>query len=62
MQVLDYPEMQADIARVDAKLGNPNFVAGAPEDVVEEEKENREKAQMRKAKLAETLQRLEGAE
>jgi hypothetical protein len=30
--------------------------------VVEEEKENREEAQMRKAKLAEALQRLEGAE
>jgi valyl-tRNA synthetase len=52
----------ADIARVDAKLGNPNFVARAPEDVVEEEKEKREEAQMRKAKIAEALQRLEGAE
>jgi valyl-tRNA synthetase len=52
----------ADIARVDAKLGNPNFVARAPEEVVEEEKEKREEAQMRKAKLAEALQRLEGAE
>ena len=34
-------EMQkadADIARVDAKLGNPNFMARAPEEVVEEEK------------------------
>jgi valyl-tRNA synthetase len=52
----------ADIARVDAKLGNPNFVARAPEEIVEEEKEKREEAQMRKAKLAEALQRLEGAE
>ena len=52
----------ADIARVDAKLGNPNFIARAPEEVVEEEKEKREEAQLRKAKLAEALQRLEGAE
>jgi valyl-tRNA synthetase len=52
----------ADITRVDAKLGNPNFVARAPEEVVEEEKEKREEAQLRKAKLAEALQRLEGAE
>jgi valyl-tRNA synthetase len=51
----------ADIARVDAKLGNPNFVARAPEDVVEEEKEKREEAAARKVKIAEALQRLEGA-
>jgi valyl-tRNA synthetase len=51
----------ADIARVEAKLGNPNFVARAPEEVVEEEKEKREKAQMRKAKIAEALERLVGA-
>ena len=51
----------ADIARVEAKLGNPNFVARAPEEVVEEEKEKREEAQMRKVKIAEALQRLEGA-
>jgi len=51
----------ADIARVEAKLGNPNFVARAPEDVVEEEKEKRDEAQLRKAKIAEALQRLEGA-
>jgi valyl-tRNA synthetase len=48
----------ADIARVDAKLNNPNFVARAPEEVVEEEKEKREEAQARKAKIAEALQRL----
>jgi valyl-tRNA synthetase len=51
----------ADIARVDAKLGNPNFVARAPEEVVEEEKGRREEAQLRKAKIAEALQRLQGA-
>jgi valyl-tRNA synthetase len=48
----------ADIARVDAKLNNPNFVARAPEEVVEEEKEKREEALARKAKIAEALQRL----
>ncbi len=51
----------ADIARVDAKLGNANFVARAPEEVVEEEKEKREEAQKRKAKIAEALERLKGA-
>jgi valyl-tRNA synthetase len=51
----------ADIARVDAKLGNANFVARAPEEVVEEEKEKREEAEMRKAKIAEAMERLKGA-
>jgi valyl-tRNA synthetase len=57
-------EMQkadADIARVDAKLGNANFVARAPEDVVEEEKEKREEAIGRKTKIAEALERLKSA-
>jgi valyl-tRNA synthetase len=57
-------EMQkadADIARVDAKLGNANFVARAPEEVVEEEKEKREEALARKTKIAEALERLKGA-
>src|SRR5206468_1847705 len=34
----------ADIKRVDAKLGNEKFVANAPEEIVEEEKEKREAA------------------
>jgi valyl-tRNA synthetase len=58
-------EMQkadADIARVDAKLNNPNFMARAPEEVVEEEKEKREEAVARKAKIAEALERIKGAE
>ncbi len=57
-------EMQkadADIARVDAKLGNAKFVERAPEEVVEEEKEKREEALARKAKIAEALERLKGA-
>ena len=51
----------ADIARVDAKLGNANFVARAPEEVVEEEKEKRAEAVGRKGKIAEALERLKGA-
>ena len=57
-------EMQkadADITRVDAKLNNPNFMARAPEEVVEEEKEKREEAVARKAKIVEALERLKGA-
>jgi len=58
-------EMQkadADIARSDNKLNNPNFVARAAEEVVEEEKAKREEAVDRKAKIAEALERLKGAE
>ncbi len=51
---------EADISRVDAKLGNANFVARAPEEVVEEEKEKREEAQARKQKIVEALERLKG--
>ena len=40
----------ADIKRVDAKLANEKFVANAPEEIVEEEKEKREAAVARKAK------------
>jgi valyl-tRNA synthetase len=49
---------EADIKRVDAKLGNEKFVANAPEEIVEEEKEKREAAVARKDKIAEALQRL----
>ena len=51
----------ADIKRVDAKLGNEKFVANAPEEIVEEEKEKREAAVARKAKLQEALERLKMA-
>jgi valyl-tRNA synthetase len=49
----------ADIKRVDAKLGNEKFVANAPEEIVEEEKEKREAAVARKAKIMEALERLQ---
>jgi len=52
----------ADFARVDAKLNNPNFVARAPEEVVQEEKEKREEVLARKAKILEALERLRASE
>jgi valyl-tRNA synthetase len=51
----------ADIKRVDAKLTNEKFVANAPEEIVEEEKEKREAAVARKTKILEALERLENA-
>jgi valyl-tRNA synthetase len=48
----------ADIARVDQKLGNADFLKRAPEEVVEGEREKREQAVARKAKIAEALERL----
>ena len=52
----------ADIKRVDSKLANEKFVANAPEEIVEEEKEKREAAIARKAKFVEALERLKAAE
>jgi valyl-tRNA synthetase len=52
---------EADIKRVDAKLANEKFVANAPEEIVEEEKEKRATAAARKAKILEALERLKNA-
>src|SRR6202040_1304721 len=52
---------EADIKRVDAKLSNEKFVANAPEEIVEEEKEKRDAAVARKAKILEALERLKNA-
>jgi valyl-tRNA synthetase len=51
----------ADIQRVDAKLGNEKFVANAPEEVIDEQREKREEAEARKAKILEALERLKNA-
>jgi valyl-tRNA synthetase len=52
----------ADIKRVDAKLGNADFVARAPEEVIDEQREKREEAEARRAKLLEALDRLKDVE
>src|SRR5215212_10200623 len=51
----------ADIKRVDAKLANEKFVANAPEEIIEGEKEKRQEAEDRRAKILEALERLKGA-
>ncbi|WP_375782985.1 valine--tRNA ligase [Bradyrhizobium sp. Pha-3] len=51
----------ADIKRVDAKLSNEKFVANAPEELVEEEKEKRTAAQERRAKILEAIELLKKA-
>jgi valyl-tRNA synthetase len=53
--------VDADIARIDAKLSNADFIRRAPEEVVEGEREKREEAEVRRAKILEALERLKGA-
>jgi valyl-tRNA synthetase len=53
-------KVDADIRRIDAKLGNPDFLARAPDEVVEGEREKREEAEGRRARIAEAVERLEG--
>jgi valyl-tRNA synthetase len=50
-----------DISRIDKKLDNADFMARAPEEVVEEQREKREEAEGRQAKVREALERLKGA-
>jgi len=52
-------KLDGDIKKVDAKLGNADFLARAPEEVVDEQKERREEALVRKAKISEALTRLQ---
>ena len=51
-------KLDADVGKIDAKLGNADFIKRAPEEVVEEQRERREEALARKAKMEEALNRL----
>jgi valyl-tRNA synthetase len=51
----------ADIDRIDNKLGNADFIARAPEEVVEEQRDRRAEAEDRATKVRAALERLKGA-
>jgi valyl-tRNA synthetase len=53
--------LAGEIAKIDAKLGNESFVAKAPPEVVEEQRERREEAVAARAKLSDALARLAAA-
>jgi len=54
-------KVEADIKRLDTKLGNADFLARAPEELVESEREKRDEADARRGKIVEALERLKGA-
>jgi valyl-tRNA synthetase len=51
-------KLDQDIAAVERKLGNPDFMARAPEEIVEENRERKAAAEARKLKIKEALERL----
>jgi valyl-tRNA synthetase len=54
-------KLDVEVGKIDAKLGNADFIRRAPEEVVEEQRERREEALTRKAKMEEALGRLKDA-
>ncbi|MGO4526589.1 valine--tRNA ligase [Microvirga sp. 2MCAF35] len=54
-------KLDAEVTKIDAKLGNADFIKRAPEEVVEEQRERRDEAMARKAKMEEALGRLKDA-
>jgi valyl-tRNA synthetase len=54
----DLQRAESEIARFDAKLGNADFVARAPEDVIDEQKEKRAEAAALALRLHEAVSRL----
>jgi valyl-tRNA synthetase len=52
---------ESEIGKIEKKLGNPGFLAKAPEDVVEENRERMGEYAAQKQKLAEALARLADA-
>ncbi len=53
-------KLDGEIGKIDAKLGNADFLARAPEEVVEEQRERRDAAIARREKVRDALTRLQG--
>jgi valyl-tRNA synthetase len=53
-------KLEGEIGKMDAKLGNAEFVAKAPEEVVEELRERREDAAASAQKLSHALSQIKG--
>ncbi|QRG05818.1 valine--tRNA ligase [Xanthobacter dioxanivorans] len=53
-------KLDQEVARIDAKLGNESFVARAPEEVVEAEREKRDEYLLRKEKVRAAIAQLSG--
>jgi valyl-tRNA synthetase len=53
--------LEADITKIEAKLGNADFLRRAPEEVVEEQRERRDEAEARLRKIGEAIARLRAA-
>ncbi|BCJ90685.1 valine--tRNA ligase [Terrihabitans soli] len=49
-----------EVEKIDKKLGNPDFLSRAKEEVIEEQRERREEAEARRIKLSDALERLKG--
>jgi len=53
--------LDADIAKIEAKLGNADFLKRAREEVVDEQRERKEEAEAQKRKIGDALSRLQAA-
>jgi valyl-tRNA synthetase len=53
--------LDADIAKIEAKLGNADFLKRAREEVVDEQRERKEEAEAQKRKIGDALSRLKAA-
>jgi valyl-tRNA synthetase len=51
-------KLSDEVGKIDAKLGNANFVLRAPEEVVEEQRERRAQAEQTRDRLSAALERL----